>query len=67
MSRENLEKLLEDTNKSVEELREADQQRDSDGCLRFTSRQTGTLIALTRDVIGVLNSNLDVIADAHGW
>jgi hypothetical protein len=67
MSRENLQKLLKDTDKYVEELREADQQRDPTGCLEFTSGQAGNLYALTRDVIGVLNSNLDLICEANGW
>jgi hypothetical protein len=60
--RENLQKLLKDVEESVEQLREADRQSDSDGLVTITSSLAGKLIASVRDVAGILERNLDLIS-----
>jgi hypothetical protein len=64
--KENMQKLLQDTYELVEQLREADNQPDPEGFVRLTSEQAGKLISVIGDVAGILKSNLNLIADAHG-
>lgn len=59
--RENLLQLLERVNEHVEELRAA-WQSDPDGPVTITSSLATNLIAEVRDVAGILNSNIDLIA-----
>lgn len=60
--RENLQKLLEDVNADIEELRGAYGQRNPDGNLTITDELAGRLIGGVRDVIGILYSKLDLIS-----
>jgi hypothetical protein len=64
--RENLQKLLKDVDEDVEQLREAYNQSDSDGHVTITSSLAGHLSGTVRDVAGILNTNLDLIAPDDG-
>lgn len=60
--RENLQKLIEDVEADIEELREASNLEGSDEFVTITSRLAGRLIGGVRDATGILRTNLDLIS-----
>lgn len=65
--RENMQELLRQVDECVELLDVArDKRGDSDQPVELTESETGKLRAVIRDVAGILNKNLDLIAANYG-